>query len=127
MTTRFSSLAGLLLLGACAAQSAQPLPAAPSAAAVTPASAPSSAADTAQTTPWYVEQTTCAEILAASDDDRATAGMFYYGYLAAKNRIRSLDVSQIGPNLRKVMTTCSADPKLTMPAAFSRALSTTGR
>jgi hypothetical protein len=57
-----------------------------------------------------------------SDDDRAAAAMFYYGYLAAKAGIHIIDISQIDGNIGKVMNRCAASPDLTVPQAFRRAL-----
>jgi hypothetical protein len=64
----------------------------------------------------------CADLLHASDDDRAVAGMFYYGYLAAKAGIRVIDVSRIAANIGRVMKQCEARPALTVPEAFREAL-----
>lgn len=64
----------------------------------------------------------CSDLLGASDDDRASAAMFYYGYLAAKAGIRVIDVNQIDGNIRKVMDQCAAAPNMTVPQAFRQAL-----
>jgi hypothetical protein len=96
-------------------------PAAPPAAAPTPA--PPAPSD-AQVAPkrWDVERVRCSDLLGAADDDRAAAGMFYYGYLAAKAGIRVIDTSQIEGNLKKVMERCEAAPNITVPQAFREAL-----
>jgi hypothetical protein len=101
---------------------APPAPAAPPAEA-TPAP-PSRATSEAQVAPkrWDVERVRCSDLLGAADDDRAAAGMFYYGYLAAKARIRVIDTSQIEGNLKKVMERCEAAPNITVPQAFREAL-----
>ena len=64
----------------------------------------------------------CSDLLEASDADRASAAMFYYGYLAAKNGIQVIDVSRIDGNIAKVMQQCEAAPNLTVPQAFRQAL-----
>jgi hypothetical protein len=114
MKTRFALL--LLAVGAtaCAAtppsQTAAPAaPPAPSAAQVAPGH-------------WDVEQVRCSDLLEASDADRASAAMFYYGYLAAKDGIHIIDVSRIDGNIAKVMQQCEAAPNLTVPEAFQQAL-----
>ena len=71
---------------------------------------------------WDVERARCSDLLGASDDDRAAAAMFYYGYLAAKAGIRVIDVRQIDGNIRKVMDQCAAAPNTTVPQAFRQAL-----
>lgn len=73
-------------------------------------------------TKWNVERVRCSDLLAASDDDRASAAMFYFGYLAAKENIRVIDVSKIESNISKVMKQCSATPGETVPQAFLEAL-----
>lgn len=73
-------------------------------------------------TKWNVERVRCSDLLAASDDDRASAAMFYFGYLAAKENIDVIDVSKIGDNIGKVMKQCSATPAETVPQAFLQAL-----
>jgi hypothetical protein len=71
---------------------------------------------------WDVERVRCSDLLHASDDDRASAVMFYYGYLAAKANIHVIDVSKIEDNIGKVMKQCEASPTMTVPAAFRYAL-----
>ncbi|MBO0735478.1 MAG: hypothetical protein J2P48_02755 [Alphaproteobacteria bacterium] len=71
---------------------------------------------------WDVVRVLCSDLLGASDDDRAAAVMFYYGYLAAKAGIRVIDVSQIDGNVRKVVDRCGAAPSITVPQAFRQAL-----
>ena len=73
-------------------------------------------------TKWDVERVRCSDLLAASDDDRASAAMFYFGYLAAKKNIQVIDVSKIEDNISKVMKQCSATPGETVPQAFVEAL-----
>jgi hypothetical protein len=71
---------------------------------------------------WNVERARCLDLLEASDEDRASAAMFYYGYLAAKAGIHVIDVSRIDGNIAKVMRQCAATPSLTVPQAFRAAL-----
>jgi hypothetical protein len=114
---------------ACAQPSAaqqQPAPP-PAPAAPSPESAPPTpprVTSDAQVAPkrWDVERVRCSDLLGASDDDRAAAAMFYYGYLAAKAGIHVIDVSKIDGNVRKVMDRCAAAPNETVPQAFRQAL-----
>jgi hypothetical protein len=104
------------------AQSAAPPPT--TFAAVQPAPVPAPAPSDAQIAPgrWNVERVRCFDLLGASDEDRAAAAMFYYGYLAAKAGIHIIDVSQIDGDVSKVMSQCAASPGLTVPQAFRQAL-----
>jgi hypothetical protein len=85
---------------------------------------PTPAPSEAQVAPgrWDVDRVRCADLLGASDDDRAAAAMFYYGYLAARAGIHVIDVSQVDGNVHKVMDQCAAAPNITVPQAFRRAL-----
>ncbi len=88
------------------------------------ATAPPPAPSDAQVAPsrWIVERVRCSDLLEASDEDRASAAMFYYGYLAAKAGIHIIEVSRIDGNIAKVMRQCAAAPNLTLPQAFREAL-----
>jgi hypothetical protein len=117
-------------LGACVQPPApqQQVETQPAAAASAPEAAPPPPAprvtSEAQIAPgrWEVERVRCADLLGASEDDRAAAAMFYYGYLAAKAGIRVIDVNQIEGNVHKVMDQCAASPNITVPQAFREAL-----
>jgi hypothetical protein len=122
----------LVVLACCIIVCARPAASQqPTGAPGTPAAPPGAAAPTAPPAPsdaqvapkrWDVERVRCSDLLGAADDDRAAAGMFYYGYLAAKAGIRVIDTSQIEGNLKKVMDRCEAAPNITVPQAFREAL-----
>jgi hypothetical protein len=57
----------------------------------------------------------------ASDEDRVSVMMFYYGYLAARAGIHIIDVSRIDDNIAKAMRQCAAAPNLTVPRVFREA------
>ena len=116
-------LAAFALPSAAQQQSApSPGPAAPPPEAAPP-TAPRVTSE-AQIAPkrWEVERVRCSDLLGASDDDRAAAAMFYFGYLAAKAGIHVIDVSKIDVNIKKVMERCAATPNQTVPQAFRQAL-----
>jgi HdeA/HdeB family len=71
---------------------------------------------------WNVERVQCSDLLGASDEDRAAAAMFYYGYLAAKAGIHIIDVSQIDANIAKVMHPLRRAPEPAVPQVFRAAL-----
>jgi HdeA/HdeB family protein len=124
-----------ILLTCCLGACAQPY-APPSQQAATPLAPPPEAAppppprvtSEAQIAPgrWDVERVRCSDLLGAADEDRESAAMFYYGYLAAKAGIRIIDVSQIDGNVRQVMDRCAAAPNITVPEAFREALGRRG-
>jgi hypothetical protein len=115
----------VVLLVLCAAGCAQPSQ--PPVAAVPPAPppvAPAPPPSAAQIAPgvWDVDRARCGDLLGASDDDRAAAAMFYYGYLAARTHIHVIYVSRIDTNIEKVMNVCAGAPNITVTSAFYRAL-----
>jgi hypothetical protein len=118
-------------LAACAQPSAPPPqqaatpPATPLQAAPPPSSRVTSEAQIAPGR-WVVDQVRCSDLLGAADEDRETAAMFYYGYLAAKVGIRVIDVNEIDGNVRRVMDRCAAAPNITVPQAFRQALGRRG-
>jgi HdeA/HdeB family protein len=123
------------LLACCLAACAQPPapqqqaePSPPSPPPEAPSPLEPRATSEAQIAPgrWDVDRVRCADLLGASDDDRAAAAMFYYGYLAAKAGIHIINVSQIDGNVRKVMDRCAAAPNITVPQAFRQALGRRG-
>jgi hypothetical protein len=118
----------IVLLACCLAcaqpSAAQQQSAPPAAPAAPPETSPPRVTSDAQVAPkrWDVERVRCSDLLGATDDDRAAAAMFYYGYLAAKAGIHVIDVSQIDGNIKKVMDRCGAAPNETVPQAFRQAL-----
>lgn len=113
-----TAMLALLSLGAHAEEPATPT--APATQAPQTAAAP----DDAEVAPgkWDVERVRCAGLLGATDDDRASVAMFYYGYLVAKAGINIVDVSKISDNIEKAMKQCSSTPDMTVPQAFRQAL-----
>ena len=125
MNTRFA----VVLLACCLGGSTQaqqattpPAPAAPTAQAA-PSTTPRATSE-AQVAPgrWDVDRVLCSDLLGAADEDRASAAMFYYGYLAAKAGIHVIDVGKIDGNIHKVMERCGAAPSITVTQAFRQAL-----
>ncbi len=114
----------LLLCAACVAPPGDP-PVAPPPVAV-PVMAAVAAPPGAGPT-WDVTRITCAQLLAANDDDRAAATMFYYGYLAASSGIRLIEVGTIDQNIARVMRQCEQNPGLTVPQAYDIAFSRSPR
>lgn len=110
----------VLLLAACA-----PPPApAPAPAPAPPPPAPEPAASTA---PIPIRTLSCAELLGASDDDRAAASMFFIGYRAALAHVHNLSVSEIEAIERKALSICAAHQDMHAARAFGAAVVGRGR
>jgi hypothetical protein len=127
MNLKFAVI-GLLaaLLAACAPASAPPPAAAPAPPppAAEPAPAPEPAAATA---PVVIRTLSCAELLGATDDDRAAASMFIIGYRAALAHSRALAIGQIEGIEEAALAICAKNPKMTAINAFGKALATTAK
>jgi HdeA/HdeB family protein len=130
MKAKFAPALLLLAAANCAQQPPQPAPSGPVTTTLAAEPAPPAATaaapapSDAQIAPgrWNVERVRCSDLLRASDEDRAAAAMFYYGYLAAKAGIHIIDVGQIDGNVGKMMSQCAASPNLAVPQAFRQAL-----
>jgi hypothetical protein len=117
----------LVLLGAaCAPQAPAPAPPpAPAAGAPTtplPPAAVNAAATPGSGPMWRVTQTSCAQLISLSDDDRAAAVMFYYGYHSATAAVQVIDVSLIGQTVHRVVDLCGRTPNMTIIDAYNTAL-----
>jgi HdeA/HdeB family len=71
---------------------------------------------------WDVTRALCSDLLNADADDRASASMFYFGYLAAKYNVRVIDVNKLSDNIHKVMVQCGNTPHMPITQAFRLAL-----
>ena len=112
-----------LLLGACV-QPSPPPPAAPPAPPPPAAAAPEPAASTA---PIPIRTLSCAELLGASDDDRAAASMFFIGYQASASGVHNLSIAQIQAVEGKALSICAAHQAMPAARAFHTAILTRGR
>jgi HdeA/HdeB family len=122
MTNKLTAaLLTTLCVAAYVVQPAAAAPGTPLAMQVAAASAPPSDAQVAPGR-WDVTRALCTDLLNASDDDRASASMFYFGYLAAKYGIRVIDVNKLSDNIHKVMVQCGHTPTMPITQAFRLAL-----
>jgi hypothetical protein len=114
-----------LLLAACAQPS--PPPAAAPAPMPPPAAAPPPPEAAASTAPIPIRTLSCAELLGASDDDRAAASMFFIGYQAAASGVHNLSIAQIQAIEGKALSICAAHQAMPAVRAFHTAVVTRGR
>jgi hypothetical protein len=110
----------VMLLAACA----PPQPPAPAPAPMPPAPAAAPAPEPTSTTPIPIRSLSCAELLGATDDDRAAASMFFIGYHAALAHLHGLAINQIEAIEEAALTTCAANPTMTAVRAFAQAVAT---
>ena len=117
----------VLLLAACAPPAppaAPPPPPPPPAAAAPPPPAPEPAASTA---PIPIRTLSCAEMIGASDEDRAAASMFFIGYRAALAHVHNLSIAEIQAIEQKALTICAAHPNMPAARAYGTAVLTRGK
>ncbi|HWB51768.1 MAG TPA: HdeA/HdeB family chaperone, partial [Stellaceae bacterium] len=108
-----------LLVACTPAPAPAPAPPPPPPAAAPP---PAPAAEPASTAPIPIRTLSCAEILGASDDDRAAAAMFFIGYQASRAQVRNLSISQIQAIEETALAACSANQSMPAVRAFAQAV-----
>lgn len=115
------SLSGLLF--ACAPQ--------PPAAAQNPL--PTAHAPAAVAAPEYqhhiviIRAATCRALLDLSEDDRASASMFYIGYTVSRRKRAEIDVADLSGLEAAALRYCAAYPDWPAAVAFNRAFADNGR
>jgi hypothetical protein len=116
-----------VLLAACAPPPAPPPAPSPPPAPPPAAAPPPPPAEAASTAPIAIRSLSCAELLGASDDDRAAASMFFIGYRAALAKVRGLSIAEIQAIEEKALTICAARPTMAAARAFGQAVMTRGK
>ena len=69
-----------------------------------------------------ITQTTCAELAEESEMDRAFSLIFFYGYLAGRSGVETIDAGAVTGHLEAVRDFCNANPDSTVIEAFVSAL-----
>ncbi|WP_405235153.1 HdeA/HdeB family chaperone [Lentisalinibacter orientalis] len=69
-----------------------------------------------------VTRVTCSDLALASEENRAFALMFYYGYLAGRSNVSVIDNSLVADHLLQVRDYCAGHPESTVVDAFVAAL-----
>lgn len=110
-------LSGVLF--ACA-PTAPPAPSAPPTAPPTPPAAP--AAGTPQEHRIVTIRTVnCEALLELSEEDRASASMFFLGYTASRRGRSKIDIAEVSGLEAAALGYCAADPKQPAAVAFMKA------
>lgn|SRR5215469_12818642 len=119
MISKFALISlSVVLLAACAPVPPPAPPPPPPPAAPPPAPAP----EPVSTAPIPIRSLPCAELLGASDEDRAAAAMFFIGYQASRAQVRNLTISQIEAIERKALSACAMNPSMPAVRAFAVAV-----
>ncbi len=125
MTAKLAIIAlPILLLSACAPMPPPaPAPPPPPVAAGPGNPPPAVASDT----PIPIRSFTCADLLGAADDDRASAAMFFIGYRAALAHTRALTINEVEAIEETALSACAASPAMPANRAFAEALAANTR
>src|SRR5215471_13329850 len=114
-------MSGLVLFACAPPPTPAPVPPPPPPAAPAP--------DTAMTERHIVTIRTvqCDALLKLSEDDRASASMFYIGYTASRRRQAKIDVAEVSGLEAAALGYCTAYPNWPAAAAFYQAFVDNGR
>jgi hypothetical protein len=69
----------------------------------------------------------CDALLKLSEDDRASASMFYIGYTASRRRQAKIDVAEVSGLEAAALGYCAAYPNWPAATAFNKAFADNGR
>jgi hypothetical protein len=85
------------------------------------ASAAEAGGDVASTSP-NLTRTTCSDLAAQSEEERAASLIFYYGYMAGLSGAVTVDESRVEAQFLAVRDYCNSHPEASVIAAFVAAL-----
>jgi hypothetical protein len=116
-------LSGMLF--ACAQSAPAPTPSPPP-----PAPLPPAAASTGQVITGRhivpIRAASCETLLSLSEDDRASASMFYIGYTASRRGLHRIDVSELDDLNAAALGYCTRYPNRPAATAFYKAFADKG-
>ena len=115
----------VLLSGMLFACAPQPAPSPPPPPA--PAPAPAASEPMSQHHIVTIRAVSCQAILALSEDDRASASMFYLGYTANRRKQGKIDIAEVSGLEAAALGYCAAYPNWSAATAFNKAFVDNGR
>lgn len=74
-----------------------------------------------------IRTVSCQALLGLSEDDRASASMFYIGYTASRRKQGKIDVAEISGLEAAALGYCAAYPTWPAATAFNKAFADNGR
>lgn len=116
----------ILLLGALFA-CAQPAPNAPVSAGNSSAAPPAAPGPSLGHNVVTIRLVNCDAFLSLSEDDRASASMFFIGYTASRRGQRRIDIAEVEGLEAAALGNCAAHPDQPAASAFMKAFSDNGR
>ena len=76
---------------------------------------------------WQVRRVTCREWLARPEPERHSAAVFFYGWLAGRQRTQTIDMRKMVGDLQRVMDRCTRNPELALADAYQETLTRPAR
>jgi hypothetical protein len=70
-----------------------------------------------------IRMVNCDALLRSSEDDRASASLFYLGYTAARRGQRTIDIAEVEGLEAAALGNCKANPDQPAASAFMKAFS----
>jgi hypothetical protein len=119
--------AAVVLLSGMLFACAQPAPNVPTPAATSSTAPPAAAAPSPGHNVVTIRTVNCDALLSLSEDDRASASLFYLGYTAARRGQRKIDIAEVEGLEAAALGNCSARPEQPAASAFMKAFSDNGR
>jgi hypothetical protein len=74
-----------------------------------------------------IRAVSCQALLSLSEDDRASASMFYIGYTAERRKQAKIDVAEVSGLEAAALGYCAAYPNWPAATAFNKAFIDNGR
>jgi hypothetical protein len=115
--------AAIVLLSSTLFACAQPAPSAPPPASAPPAAVAPSLGHNVVT----IRAVNCDAFLSLSEDDRASASMFYIGYTASRRGQSRIDIAEVEGLEAAALGYCAAHPDQPAASAFMKAFRDNGR
>ena len=119
--------AAIVLLSCTLFACAQPAPSAPPPASPPPPAPPAAAPPSLAHNVVTIRAVNCDAFLSLSEDDRASASMFYIGYTASRRGQRRIDIAEVEGLEAAAIGYCAAHPGQPAATAFMKAFSDNGR
>jgi hypothetical protein len=120
-------MAAIVLLSGTLFACAQPAPSAPVPAATSSANRPAAVGPSLEHNVVKIRAVNCDAFLSLSEDDRASASMFYIGYTASRRRQGNIDIAEVEGLEAAALGNCAAHPNEPAASAFMKAFSDNGR
>ena len=119
--------AAIILLSGALFACAQPAPSTQVPAGISSATPPTASGPSLGHNIVTIRTVNCDALLSLSEDDRASASMFFIGYTASRRGQRRIDIAEVEGLEAAALGNCAAHPNEPAASAFMKAFSDNGR